>query len=234
MFRFRNPLIAAGIAAALSILVCHALAQPPGRGGPGGPRRPGGPGGPGGSILDLVQNAAVQVELKVKDAQKTKIQTLAETVNQHRRQLRGQMDPRGQQGPGPGPGGNGPQNRNNGNGDAQVGVGGNGGGQNGGGPGGFGPGGPGGFGPGGYGGFGAGGYGGFGLGGYGGFDDSVAGGEDLDVPALDCDDTVFRTDLSCTGLVDLDGQVCPLGKPGGEDHNLEVTVGTAGNVSHCG
>jgi hypothetical protein len=169
MFRSRNPLIAVGIAAALSILACHAIAQPPGRRGPGGPRRAGGPGGPGGSILDLVQNAAVQGELKVKDAQKTKIQTLAETVNQHRRQLRGQMDPRGQQGQGSGPGGNGPQNRNNGNADAQIGAGGNGGGQNGGGPGGFGPGGPGGFGAGGYGGFGLGGYGGFGAGGFGGF-----------------------------------------------------------------
>src|SRR5262249_45570949 len=76
MFRSRNPLIAVGIAAALSILACYAIAQPPGRRGPGGPRRAGGPGGPGGSILDLVQNAAVQGELKVKDAQKTKIQTL--------------------------------------------------------------------------------------------------------------------------------------------------------------
>ena len=167
MFRSRNPLIAAGIAAALSLLACHAIAQPPGRGGPGGPRRPGGPGGPGGSILDLAQNSAVQVELKVKDAQKTKIQTLAETVNQRRWQLRGQMDPRGQQGPGPGPGGNGPQNRNNGNGDALVGVGGNGGGQNGGGPGGFGPGGYGGFGLAGYGGFGLAGYGWSGPGGFG-------------------------------------------------------------------
>ena len=171
MFRSRSPLVAVGIAAALSILACYAIAQPPGRRGPGGPRRAGGPVGPvgpGGSILDLVQNAAVQGELKVKDAQKTKIQTLAETVNQRRRQLRDQMDPRGQQGQGQGPGGNGPRNRNNGNADAQVGVGGNGGGQNGGGPGGFGQGGYGGFGQGGYGGFGAGGYGGYGAGGYGG------------------------------------------------------------------
>ncbi len=171
MFRSRSPLVAVGIAAALSILACYAIAQPPGRRGPGGPRRAGGPVGPvgpGGSILDLVQNAAVQGELKVKDAQKTKIQTLAETVNQCRRQLRDQMDPRGQQGQGQGPGGNGPRNRNNGNADAQVGVGGNGGGQNGGGPGGFGQGGYGGFGQGGYGGFGAGGYGGYGAGGYGG------------------------------------------------------------------
>ena len=106
MFRYRNPLIAVGIAAALSILACYAIAQPPGRRGPGGPRRPGGPSGPvgpGGSILDLVENAAVQAELKIKDAQKTKIQTLAETVNQRRRQLRDQMDPRGQQGQGQGP-----------------------------------------------------------------------------------------------------------------------------------
>ncbi len=161
MFRFRHTLIVATIAAAVSILSCHAQAQPAGPGGPDGARGPGGPGGPGGprgpggpggfggpgSILNLVQNPAVQEELKLKDGQKTKIQSLVEAVNQRRRQLREQMNPGRPQGPG----GNGRRDRNNGDAGAQPGGDGAAGGQNGGG---FGPGGPGGggFGPGGPGG----------------------------------------------------------------------------------
>jgi Spy/CpxP family protein refolding chaperone len=161
MFRFRHNLIVATIAAAVSILSCHAQAQPPGPDGPDGARGPGGPGGPGGprgpggfggpgSILNLAQNPAVQEELKLKDGQKTKIQSLVEAVNQRRRQLREQMNPGGPQGPG----GNGRRDRNNGDAGAQPGGDGATGGQNGGGGGGFGPGGPGGggFGPGGPGG----------------------------------------------------------------------------------
>src|SRR5580704_14373549 len=112
MFRFRHSLIVATIAAAVSILSCRVQAQPAGPGGPdgargpggpggpGGPRGPGGPGGPGGfgSFLNLVQNPAVQEELKLKDVQKTKIQSLVEAVNQRRRQIREQMNPGGPQG----------------------------------------------------------------------------------------------------------------------------------------
>jgi Spy/CpxP family protein refolding chaperone len=162
MLRFRHTLIVATIAAAVSILSCHAQAQPAGPGGPDGARGPGGPGGPGGprgpggpggfggpgSIVNLVQNPAVQEELKLKDAQKTKIQSLVEAVNQRRRHLREQMNPGGPQGPG----GNGGRGRNNGDAGAQPGGDGATDGQNGGG--GFGPSGPGGggFGPGGPGG----------------------------------------------------------------------------------
>src|SRR5262249_49901742 len=121
-------------------------------------------GGPGGSIVGLATNPAVQAELKLKADQKTKIQTLADALNEQRRQLFSQMNPN--QGQGQNQGGGRRRNRDaNTNGAAPD--------QNapGGGGGGFGGGG-GGFGGGGFGG------GGFGGGGFGGGQGQRNGGGD--------------------------------------------------------
>jgi hypothetical protein len=134
MQRLRHILIAAAMVAASLALTFDAKAQPGGGGrggrggGPGGPGGWGGFGGFGGGLLNLVQNPAVQEELKLKDPQKTKIQALNETANQSRQQIRDQMAPQGQQNQG------GRRNRNNGNANGPGGqnAGGNGGGQNGG------------------------------------------------------------------------------------------------------
>ena len=77
------------------------------RGGRGGPGGPVGPVGQRGSILSLAQYPVVQKELKLTDAQKTKIRSVAELSNQRQQKLRDLMNPRGQSGQGTGPGGNG-------------------------------------------------------------------------------------------------------------------------------
>src|SRR5262245_23883766 len=114
MFRFRHLLSVAVIAAVMSSMPFGVQAQPPGGGGPGGGGPGGGgpggrgprgvPGGPG-STLSLALNAVIQAELKVKEAQKTKIQALAEELNQRQQQLRDQFAPPNQ---------NNRRNRNNG------------------------------------------------------------------------------------------------------------------------
>jgi hypothetical protein len=59
-------------------------------GGPGG--WGGGPGGPGGDILNLLGNAAVQEEIKLKEAQKVKISTLTEQSKQQRQKIQTLMN----------------------------------------------------------------------------------------------------------------------------------------------
>jgi len=84
MLRFRQTLIFAAIAAAISIPAGYAQAQS-GRGRPAGPS---------GLILGLAQYPVVQAELKLEDPQKTKIRALAESSNQRQSQLRDQMSAR--------------------------------------------------------------------------------------------------------------------------------------------
>lgn len=189
----RRGILAAAVIISLSTATL-ALAQGPGGGRPGG----GGPGGggPGGgrggfggrggnrSILQLVQIPAVQEEITLTDAQKTKIEAIAQASRTRRDALSAQagFGRNGNRNGGNNNGGNngGNGNANNGNGGNNGGGrgnrggngngggnggnvaanGGNGGGNGGnGGGGGFGQGGPGGFGQGGPGGFGPGGGG---------------------------------------------------------------------------
>jgi hypothetical protein len=127
MHRFHHILITAAMVAASLALTFDAKAQPQGGAGRGGRGFGGGPGGGfGGGLLNTVQNPAVQTELKLKEAQKAQIQTLVETVDQRRQQLRNQFAPQGQQ-----QNQRGGRNRNNAN--ANVPGGQNGGGGNGGG-----------------------------------------------------------------------------------------------------
>ncbi len=141
MSRLRVTLTTAALLVALAALTLNSVAQPPDRGGGGpggrgfggpggwgGPGGRGGPGGPGGSLLQLASNEAVQVELKVKDKQKTQIKSLNDRYNAQMQEYRAQMG-----GPG-GPGGGGPQGRGRGgNGDPNAQGGGGGGGFGGGG-----------------------------------------------------------------------------------------------------
>lgn len=109
MLRFRQTLIVAAIAAALSVPGSYAQAQR-GRSGRGGAGAQVGPVGTSGLILSLARYPIVQAELKLEGPQKQKIQALAESSSQRQRQFRDQMNPRGQSGQAAAPGGNGGQN----------------------------------------------------------------------------------------------------------------------------
>jgi hypothetical protein len=118
MSRLRLTFMTAAMLLALAALTLNSLAQPPGGGGGGGGRGGfggpgggfGGPGGGfggpgGGSLLQLASNPAVQEDLKLKDAQKTKIKSLSDKYNAQMQELRTQMGMGGPGGPGGGPGG---------------------------------------------------------------------------------------------------------------------------------
>ncbi len=106
MLRFRQTLIVAAIAAAFSIPASHAQTQR-GRGGRGGANGPVQPVGRSGLILSLAQYPVVQKELKLEDAQKTKIRSVVDLSKQRQQKLRDLMSPQGQSGQGAGAGGNG-------------------------------------------------------------------------------------------------------------------------------
>lgn len=84
MHRLRTMFGSMALAIALTALVTATLAQGPGPGGGRGFGGFGGPGGRGGSVFSLLDNAAVQEELKVTDAQKAQIKTTNEAVNTKR------------------------------------------------------------------------------------------------------------------------------------------------------
>jgi hypothetical protein len=142
MSRLKITLMTAAMMLALAALTLNSLAQPPGRGGGGGGGGGfgggrggfGGPGGgPGGgmSLLQLASNAAVQEDLKLKDAQKAKIKSLNDKYDVQRRELGNQMGFGGPGGPGGGAQGKG-QGRGGNGGNGQVAANGQGGGGGGG------------------------------------------------------------------------------------------------------
>lgn len=97
MIRIRTMFSSMAAALLLLALVSATLAQAPGSGGAGGGGGRGGrggggfgfggPGGRGGSIFGLLDNAAVQEDLKVTDKQKEQIKTANEAINKKRQAL---------------------------------------------------------------------------------------------------------------------------------------------------
>ena len=109
----RRPRLLLTMAMAISAASLATAQGPGGRGGwggPGGPGGRGGPGGPGGgSITGLLQNTAVQEELKLSPAQIEKVSKINEASNKKRGEVVAQFRPNG----GNNGGGNNPGGGNN-------------------------------------------------------------------------------------------------------------------------